>query len=684
MTDGMDRHTSTQPIPPMTPAFGRWWRRMRFLLRWASFCLVVAMGLSFLTVLYLKSKPLPPPDIGITTKILDVRGRAIDQWDQGEHRDYIPLQELPQPLIQATLAAEDRQFYEHHGFSPRGILRAAWVNLRDGRVSQGASTITQQLARNLYLTHDRTWSRKWKEAVYTSQLELHFDKNEILEMYLNKIYYGHGAYGAERAARAYFGKSARHLTLAESAVLAGIPRGPRWYSPLDNPKRAKQRQAAILDAMTQQGMIPARAAEQAKNEHLVYATPPKPGPARAPWFRDAVLHEAVSRFGLDEALVRNGGLRIHTTLDLAVQQWAERAMERNLATQPDLEGALVSIDPHTGHIKAMVGGRNYQRSQFNRVFAKRQPGSTFKPVVYLAALERGLTPATRFESKPTAFTHDGKTYRPTNYHGRYADRLISMGEAIATSDNVYAVHTHLTIGEEEAVRMARRLGIQSPLNPVPSLALGTSDVSPLEMVQVYATLAAGGVHHPPTAILRIEAPDGRILAQSKPQGESVLSPGEAFVMTHMLEGVFQPGGTANRVGQILHRPVAGKTGSTDWDSWLSGFTPELATTVWLGYDQHRELPRGTSRLTHQIWGTFMRDALANVKPHRFPVPHGVVRVKIDPQSGMVAGADCPRSVTAYFMEGTQPRQTCSLHRHEPTDNKQTPWWWEWIKKWWSG
>jgi 1A family penicillin-binding protein len=683
MADELDQTTSTQPNLPITPILDRWLRRGRFLLRWFTFCLTVGVALAVLSGLYLKSRPLPPPDIGMTTQILDMHGRPIDQWDRGEHRDYISLEQLPQSLIQATLAAEDRQFYEHRGFSLRGILRAAWVNVRSGHVAQGASTITQQLARNLYLTHDRTWTRKWKEAIYTVQLELHFSKDEILEMYFNKIYYGHGAYGAERAARTYFGKSARHLTLAESALLAGIPRGPRWYSPLLHPKRAQQRQRTILDAMAKQGMITAQAAEQAQNERLVYATPPKPGPARAPWFRDAVLQEAVSRFGLDEALVRNGGLRIHTTLDLSIQQQAERAMERNLATQPGLEGALISIDPHTGHIKAMVGGRNYRQSQFNRVFAKRQPGSTFKPILYLAALERGLTPATRFASKPTSFSYGGKVYRPTNYHGRYANRLISMGEAIATSDNVYAVHTHLTIGEEEAVRMARRLGIRHPLNPVPSLALGTSEVSPMEMVQVYATLAAGGIHHPPTAIQRIEAPDGRLLAQSKSQPEAVLSPETAFVMTHMLEGVFKPGGTAHRVKRRLNRPVAGKTGSTNWDSWLSGYTPDLATTVWLGYDQHRELPRGTSRLTHQIWGTFMQDALAQVKPRRFPVPHGVVKVTIDPESGMVAGTHCPHAVTAYFIEGTQPQQTCSMHDDKPARDQQ-PSWWERIKKWWFG
>lgn len=671
--------TSLEQLP-----FGKWLLRLRVVLRWFGFCVVTGVALALITVLYLKSKPLPPPQIGITTQILDAQARVIDHLNRGERRDPVQLKELPRSITDATLTAEDQHFYEHWGFSPKGILRAALVNLKQGRVTQGASTITQQLARNLYLTHDRTWSRKWREATLTSQLELHFSKDKILEMYLNKIYYGEGAYGIERAARIYFGKPARDLTLAESAMLAGIPRGPRWYSPLNDRQRAKARQEAILDAMVKNRRITQAEAEQAKSETLVYADHPQPQPAKAPYFRDYVLQEAISRYGLEENQVRGGGLKIYTTLDLNLQKKAEASFHRYLPKQ-ELQGALISIDPGNGHIKAMVGGRDYATSQYNRVFSKRQPGSTFKPILYLAALENGLTPATRFESKPTTFIYQGGEYRPTNYHNRYAHRAITMGEALATSDNIFAIHTHLAIGEEEAVRMGRRLGIHSPLKPVPSLALGTSAVSPFEMVQVYATLANGGIHHQPTSILRIEDAEGHVLAGPRRQPEQVLSPAETFVMTHMLRDVFSPGGTGRRVGQIINRPVAGKTGSTDWDSWLSGYTPRLATTVWVGYDRGKRLPPGTSRHTHNIWGHFMKNALHGTSILHPRPPEGVAKVKIDPQTGEKATAACPNTKEVWFLSGTEPTQICKRHRETaPHVPSKEPSLWERIKKWWSG
>lgn len=675
-------------LPPKTPAcedlpFGKGWSLGRQFLRWFGFCLAVGVGLALITALYLKSKPLPPPQIGLTTQILDINGRLIDNLYRGERRDPVRLKELPRSIVDATLTAEDQRFYEHWGFSPKGILRAGLVNLKNGRVSQGASTITQQLARNLYLTHDRTWSRKWREATLTAQLELHFSKEEILEMYLNKIYYGHGAYGIERASRIYFGKPARDLTPAESAMLAGIPRGPRWYSPLNDPDRAKARQEAILDRMARSGRIIREAAEAAKREALVYADPPQPQPARAPYFRDYVIQEA-SRRGLDESLLQNGGLKIYTTLDLKMQEEAEKAIQKYLRNNGELQGALISLDPREGHIRAMVGGKDYRHSQYNRIFGKRQPGSTFKPVLYLAALKHGLTPVSRFESKPTTFTYQGRPYRPTNYRNRYANRPMTMTEALATSDNVYAVHTHLAIGEEEAVRMGRRLGIRSPLQPVPSLALGTSVVSPFEMVQVYATLAAEGLHQPPTSILRIEDREGNILSESKPSPEQVIPPAEAFIMTRMLEGVFAPGGTANRVKQMLPRPVAGKTGSTHWDSWLSGYTPRLATTVWVGYDRGKTLPDGASRLTHGIWGSFMKGALHGVPAQPFSPPAGVVKAKVDPETGRLATPSCPKTIDVWFLSGTEPKQTCGTHPPRPDPSTPDPSLWKRIKKWWTG
>jgi penicillin-binding protein 2D len=664
--------------------FDRWWFWGAQIFRWTWMGIAGLLCLALITVLYLKSRPLPPPEIPMTTKILDIHGRPIDQVDSGEHREPIRLEKLPPHLIQATLAAEDQRFFQHWGFSAKGIARAIWVNLRKGRLAQGASTITQQLARNLYLTHDRTWSRKVREAMLTAQLELHYSKKEILEMYLNKIYYGHGAYGIGRAARLYFGKDAKALTLAESAMLAGIPRGPRWFSPLEHLDRAKSRQKVILNAMARQGKISRQEAAAAKSQTLTYAPPPKPTPARAPYFRDYVLKAAVQQWGLDEHEVRNGGLKITTTLDLSIQQKAEQAVQRYLSNQGDLQAALVSMEPATGHIKAMVGGKDYRQSPYNRVFGKRQPGSTFKPILYLAALQDGLTPLTRFESRPTVFPYEGGKYEPSNYHNRYAYRPITMQEAIATSDNVFAVSTHLLIGRNQAIQMARLLGIVSPLQPVPSLALGSSAVSPYEMVQAYAAIADNGRHRTPVAILRIE--DARGEAIDPPQAASVqqTSAPASFVLTKMMETVFQPGGTANRVGQMLpHRSIAGKTGSTHWDSWLSGFTPNLATTVWLGYDKGKPLPDGASRLTHNIWGTYMREALRSKPNQPFQPPSGVVKVQVDPATGYLATSRCPHSREMFFITGTEPKQTCPNHP-TPTPSPPSPSLLERLKKWWFG
>lgn len=297
--------------------------------RWFGLLLITGSALLLFTILYLKSKPLPPPEISMTTKIVDENGRVIDQLDDGEHRDPIRLSHIPRSLVAATLAAEDQSFYRHWGFSLKGIARAAWINLKEHRLAQGASTITQQLARNLYLTQDRTWSRKLKEAALTAQLELHYSKNEILEMYLNKIYYGHGAYGIQRAAKIYFGKPVGQLTLAESAMLAGIPRGPAFYSPFEHPERAKRRQRAILDTMAKRGFVQRAEAEEAKREPIVLAgKPPSENAASAPYFRDYIVKTAITQLGLDEELVHHGGLTITTTINLKMQKAAEQAVKQ--------------------------------------------------------------------------------------------------------------------------------------------------------------------------------------------------------------------------------------------------------------------------------------------------------------------------------------------------------------------
>lgn len=647
-------------------------------IKWMGLTLLTICVAGLLLTLYLKSRPLPAPNIPFTTKIYDVHGQLLTSLDQGENREPISLSEIPSHLKEAIIAAEDHRFYSHWGISPKGILRATWINLREGKVVQGASTITQQLARNLYLTHDRTWTRKWHEMLLAIQLELHFSKDEILEMYLNQIYYGHGAYGIKRAAHVYFGKEPKELTLAESALLAGVLRSPKGYSPFIHPKQARRRQSEVLQQMVHTRAISKKEANIAAKAPLSLNQELQTAKVQSPYFRDYIIQEA-TRMGIPESQLYSEGLKIYTTLDSKMQKEAEKAIQHYLSTKEGLEGALIAIEPETGAIRAMVGGREYHKSQYNRVFARRQPGSTFKPILYLAALRHGFTPVTQLPSKPMSFSFGQEVYRPTNYNHRYANRPITLREAIAWSDNIYAVNTHFRIGRDKAIQTARLLGIRSSLKPVPSLALGTETVTPFELTQAYATLAAGGKRTDPFGILRIEGPDGTLITKRTVRSKQVIPKSQAYVLTDLLQSVFQPGGTAYRVKQIFPSSAAGKTGTTEWDGWLAGYTPQLATTVWVGYDRGKKLTPGDSRLAQTIWATFMRDALG-MQSESFPIPPDVIKVKVDPTTGSIATKNCPQVQQEVFVQGTEPTQICTVHTRP--SSKKDPSFWKRIKDWW--
>ncbi len=665
------------PLQNQIPLF-RWIHRIMKIVKWMGLVLLAICVGGLLVTLYLKSRPLPTPNIPLTTKIYDVHGQLLTSLDRGEHREPISFSEIPSHMKAAIIAAEDHGFYSHWGFSPKGILRATWVNFRERKVVQGASTITQQLARNLYLTHDRTWARKWREVLLAMQLELHFSKDEILEMYLNQVYYGHGAYGIKRAAHVYFGKQPKQLTLAESALLAGVLRSPKGYSPFIQPEQARQRQLEVLKQMVHTGAISKEEANLAAKAPLSVNEELRTEKAQSPYFRDYIIQEA-KRMDISESQLYSEGLKIYTTLDPKMQEGAEKAIQHYLSTKEDLEGALIAIEPETGAIRAMVGGREYHKSQYNRVFARRQPGSTFKPILYLAALQNGFTPITQLPSKPMSFPFDQEVYRPTNYNNRYANRPITLREAIAWSDNIYAVSTHFRIGRDKAIHTAQLLGIQSSLQPIPSLSLGTETVTPFEMTQAYATLAAGGKRADPFGILRIERPDGTLITQRKVRSKQVIPKAQAYVLTDLLQSVFQPGGTAYRVKQIFPSPAAGKTGTTEWDGWLTGYTPQLVATVWVGYDRGKKLAPGDSRLAQTIWATFMRDALG-MQSESFPIPPGVIQVKVDPTTGNLATQSCPKVQQEVFIQGTEPTQTCTVHSR--TSSKSAPSFWKRVKDWW--
>lgn len=647
----------------------RWLRWLKRLVKFAIFSVLLGSFLILLVVLYLRSQPLPEAHIKQTTTIYAADGQVLDTLHRGENRIVVPLKDISPYLAQATVAIEDRHFWEHYGFDLKRIAMAIYINVKNMDKSQGASTITSQLARNLYLTLDKTWERKMKEALLTVQLELNYSKEEILEMYLNEIYYGHSAYGAQAAAQTYFGKDAKDLTLAESAMLAGIPKGPTYYSPFHDLERAKNRQKLVLQAMVREGYIRPEQMEEALAAELVFTTKEqRTQSAAAPYFRDYVAKLVKEQYGIDEEKFIQGGLKIYTTLDYEMQKKAETVIAKYMdKADPELQVALLAVEPATGQIKAFVGGRDYGKSQYNRVFAKRQPGSSFKVLLYLAALNEGFTPLTLMKSEPTVFTYDnGKQYAPRNFGNKYAHDYITLQQAIATSDNIYAVKTIEQLSPAVLVEQAKKLGITSALQAVPSLALGSSPVSPYEMTTAYATIANLGERANPMAITKIVDSEGNVLVEEKQERTPVVDPVSSFLLTQMMQSVFEPTGTAHRVAHLLKRPVAGKTGSTDYDSWLIGFTPELVTTVWIGYDEGRKIdPVRDAPLAAPIWAEFMESALSERPPTLFEIPHGVISVYVDPVTHKLATEHCPNPQLLYFARGTEPSEFCTDHLPDP-------------------
>jgi len=693
---GKPRRRTAFPI--ITERFLSHVLKMKKWLRWAAAAFALFVLVIVGTLVYLRTQSLPVAAISQTSQMVDLQGNVIDTFHAGENRRSVQLSDISHYVIDATLAIEDRRFYDHRGFDMKGMARAVMVNVQSFSTRQGASTLTQQLARNLYLTHERTWQRKIKEAMYTVQLEMNYSKDEILGMYLNQIYYGHGSYGIEAAAMMYFNKHASELSLAESAMLAGIPKGPKYYSPYLNMKNAKDRQLTILQAMVEGGSITSEQADAAYAEMLNFQTLGSgEQEGFAPYFRDYIRYIAVDKLGINEHLLNEGGITIYTTLDPAAQATAEEVIAKGIPESSEQQAALIAIDPRNGYIKAMVGGRDYKKNQYNRVFAKtRQPGSSFKPFLYLTAIQSGfMSPLTHYKSEPTVFTYDEgrKTYEPHNYGDKYLNELIDMRQALASSDNIYAVNTIMTVGADKVIDTARKLGIESPMQPVPSLALGTFPVSPFEMASAFGTFASGGIRFEPIAIIRIEDRKGQVLYEAEHKSEQVVTAAEAYVMTSLMESVFKEGGTAFRVSSIIKRPVAGKTGTTPTDAWLVGYTPELATAVWVGYDKDRKLTVAEAYRAAPIFANFTEQALAAVPPKIFPIPEGVVNVYIDPTSGKIAESTCPNKRLETFLSGTEPTEVCgkpaaagdngSDTGHDGAKAEGRRSWWTDLKRWWT-
>lgn len=641
---------------------------------------VLGGGAAFGMVVYsLQGLPTWDPaalDPSNATEIYDKDGNLITQLGK-EKRALVRIQDVPPVIKKAVLAAEDVRFYQHHGVDLRAIGRAAWADITGGGLSQGGSTITQQLVKNSFLSRDKTIKRKIQEAFLAIQVERHFTKDEIFEFYLNQNYFGEGAYGIEMASRTYFGKSVSELQLDEAALLAGLLKAPSAYSPFQDPDAAIARRNIVLDLMAKYGFVSPVEAAAAKAKPLNLNTQkPSNETYPYPYFVDYVTDQLVNRYG--EAQVFREGLKVYTTLDPKIQKAAEAAMaksanfptakrDKNGVLQP--QAALVVLDPHNGHIKAIVGGREHtQLRQWNRATrTTRQPGSAFKPIIaYGPGIEYlGMSPATVIDDIPLKYPK----WEPKNYDGVYRG-LITIRTAVSLSVNMVAVKVLEKVSTGPAADFARKLGINTLLPEQEGLAMAlgglTKGVTPLQMAAAYGAFANQGVYVEPTAISHVEDAQGNLIEKFEPAKHRAMKPTTAWLVTDMLRTVVQQG-TGTRA-QLGSRPVAGKTGTTDQreNNWFVGYTPELSCAVWMGYDDATiSLPRGCygGTYTAQIWKDVMSKALEGVPVRAFPRPGGIVSATVDSKSGLLPGPLTPPEhlVTDYFVEGTVPTELDNTH-----------------------
>lgn len=620
-------------------------------------------------------KYLPAPDINVNTTITfyDSKGEVFLEKTYPKDQHWVSLDEISPYVINGFIATEDRNFYDHFGFDPLRMAKAVITNLTTGTRAQGASTITQQYARNLYLSFEKTWSRKIKEAFYTIRLELGYDKDTILEGYLNTINFGHGNYGIEDASLYYFGKHANELSLAEASILVGIPKGPTYYSPIKNPENSSNRQKIVLKSMLDENYISVEDYEHAlKSDPVVIGEIPGDVDYEAPYYVDAVLAEVDHLLDGQTSSYRN--LNIYTTLDQEIQSQVNKSIVQNVKDL-DVQTAVIVMEPSTGYVKALSGGNNYEESQYNRaLYSERQIGSLMKPFLYYAALEYGFNPSTTFMNEPTTFTYNGgkDSYTPNNYNSSYAYKSIPMANALAVSDNIYAVKTHTFLGLDVLPKTTKRFGISANIPSIPSAALGVEPVNIMEMAEAYSIFANNGKSVNRKFITSITDDRGFLVySDTKTEQKQILDKTKTYIMNEMMTGMFnlQQNNHLSITGlsiiQNLSHQYAGKSGSTNTDSWMIGYTPELLTTVWTGYDQGRTLDGvEVNHYAKNIWSEVMENSLKNTQTEWFEKPKNVVAVKIDPTTGYLASEECKNKVTLYYEKNNVPSISCEDHYHK--------------------
>ncbi len=595
----------------------------------------------------------------------DADEKSFYEGNNGIKR-WIDLENISKYLVNATIYSEDKNFYKHPGFDIPRIVKSAFINIKEKDLTQGASTITQQYARNLFLTFDKTWERKIKEAWYAFKLEAQYSKDEILEGYLNTINYGNGILGIENASLYYFNKHAKELTLAEATMLAGIPKSPNNYSPLNDEKAAKKRQKQILQSLVDNKIISKKTMDETLAVKLTYnGKKDNLNLNTIMYYQDAVMRELEELKIVSDESIRNEGLKIYTSLDINAQTALENSVNTNLEGKDEMQVSAIMMNPNNGNIIALVGGKDYSKSQYNRAIqSKRQVGSSMKSILYYAALENGLTASTTFFSKPTTFSlENGLTYSPNNFGNIYPNDKITMALAIAYSDNIYAIKTHLFLGEDTLVKYAKMMGIYSKLEANASLPLGTNEIPITEFAGAYAALANTGYSVKGHVINRIEDGNGDIIYEYKNEKNRILNKSYTFILSELLSGTYDvslksyTSPTCASIASKLTKKYAIKTGTTDYDLWTVGYNPSIVTGVWTGYDDNRKLSSKESKYSKLIWADATENYLRDKEAKWYEQPDNVVGVLTDLNTGKVATNESKLKAVLYYIKGTEPGYT---------------------------
>jgi penicillin-binding protein 1B len=620
-------------------------------------------------------------DSGQMVPILELEPEEIMQFfgHERERRQLISIDQVPEHQIHAVLAAEDHRFFQHYGVDWRGILRAVMANLRHGGIRQGGSTLTQQLAKNYFLTPERTFIRKFKELILALIIEFNYDKREILEIYLNEIYLGQkgsvAVNGIGEASYFYFGKPVKRLTLSEAAIIAGLIKAPNTYSPYRDIVRCQSRRDTVLEAMHRWQWITQADLENARKQPI-NAVGFVAADKKAPYFIDYLTEQLNSLYRSED--LTSLGLSIYTTLDTQVQMAAEEALAKGLArlensnpklerTAPEekLQGAIVVMQPKTGHILALVGGRNYSVNQFNRITqARRQPGSAFKPLVYLSALEQ-FTPMTLLSNERKTYAVDGKQWDPQNFEP-VTEYTVSLKDALKKSYNLATVDLAMKTGLEKIVALAARFNFSTPIKPYPSLALGAFEIIPLELARAYCVFAAEGVQPFPLSLKGVVDENGKILEHQHLNIERLITPAEAFIMNSMLQGVVRQGTARSLQWRGVTWPVAGKTGTTNnfRDAWFVGYTPDILALVWVGFDNGDSIKATGAAAALPIWAELVNAIPQYRSEAEFKLPQGVEKILVCPVTGRQAVSGCPDPVDVHFLAARAPEEECPLHAKE--------------------